>query len=165
MAERNADLAPPLVLSEQVHHRAASTDHSLAKYVASLYLEHLSTDAEQIIRSPETKVLIVRFERNVSDDDARKAWHDGLENNCAAPCHLVPEDVEKSLAGIPAMHTGDNYSLLFTQQDAAATVSGHLIGKHCVPAPICRGDVGYVPRPQAGVTEAEARVARTVSEH
>jgi hypothetical protein len=97
-------------------------------YVASLYLEHLSTDPEQIIRSPETKVLTVRFERNVSADDARKAWRDGLENNCVAPCHLVPEDVEKFLADIPAMRTGDNYSLLFAQQGATVTVSGHLIG-------------------------------------
>jgi hypothetical protein len=32
-------------------------------YVASLYLEHLSTSAEEIIRSPETKLLLVRFEQ------------------------------------------------------------------------------------------------------
>jgi hypothetical protein len=88
----------------------------------------LSTDPEQIIRSPETKVLTVRFERNVSADDARKAWRDGLENNCMAPCHLALEDVEKFLADIPAMHTGDSYSLVFTQHGATVTVSGHLIG-------------------------------------
>jgi hypothetical protein len=97
-------------------------------YVAALYLEHLSIDPEQIIRSPETKVLTVRFERNVSADDARKAWRDGLENNCMAPCHLALEDVEKFLADIPAMHTGDSYSLVFTQHGATVTVGGHLIG-------------------------------------
>lgn len=32
-------------------------------YIASLYLEHLSTNPEEIIRSPETKLLLVRFER------------------------------------------------------------------------------------------------------
>ena len=42
-------------------------------YVASLYLEHLSTSAEEIIRSPETKLLLVRFERSLSVDQARKA--------------------------------------------------------------------------------------------
>jgi hypothetical protein len=97
-------------------------------YVASLYLEHLSTDPEQIIRSLETKVLTVRFERNVGADDARKAWRDGLEHNCVAPCHLVPEDIERFLADIPTMHVGDNYFLLFTKQGATVTVSGHLIG-------------------------------------
>jgi hypothetical protein len=97
-------------------------------YVASLYLEHLSTNPEEIIRSPEAKLLTVRFERSVSADDARKAWRDGLENNCEAPCHLDPQDVERFLAVMPAMHVGDNYSLLFTQNGASVTVSGKQIG-------------------------------------
>jgi hypothetical protein len=42
-------------------------------YVASLYLEHLSTDPEEMIQSLDTKLLSVRFERSVSADDARKA--------------------------------------------------------------------------------------------
>ena len=97
-------------------------------YVASLYLEHLSTSAEEIIRSPETKLLLVRFERSVSVDQARKAWRDGLMNNCKYPCQLDPKDVEKFLADIPAMHTGDNFSLLFKQQSATVTVGGQQIG-------------------------------------
>jgi Chalcone isomerase-like len=97
-------------------------------YVASLYLEHSSADPEAIIRSPDTKLLIVRFERSVSADEARKAWRDGLENNCIAPCRLDPEDVERFLAMVPAMHEGDNYSMLFTQHRAIVTVSGHQIG-------------------------------------
>ena len=42
-------------------------------YIAALYLEHLTTDPEEIIRSPDTKLLTVRFERSVSADDARDA--------------------------------------------------------------------------------------------
>ena len=94
----------------------------------SLYLEHLSTNPEEIIRSPETKLLIVRFEHSVSAEEARKAWHDGLLNNCEAPCHLDPMDVEKFLADVPAMHVGDIYSLLFEQHGATVMVSGQLIG-------------------------------------
>ena len=97
-------------------------------YVASLYLEHLSTNPEQIIQSPETKLLTVRFERDVSADQARRAWRDGLDNNCEAPCHLNPDEVGRFLAVVPAMHAGDNYSLLFTQSGATVTVSGKLIG-------------------------------------
>ena len=97
-------------------------------YVASLYLEHLSTIPEEILRSPETKLLMVRFERSVSADQARKAWHDGLVNNCKSPCQLDPKDVEKFLADIPAMHTGDNFSLLFKQHSATVTVGGQQIG-------------------------------------
>ena len=97
-------------------------------YVASLYLEHLSTNPEQIIQSPETKLLTVRFERDVSADQARRAWRDGLDNNCEAPCHLNPDEVARFLAMVPAMHAGDDYSLLFTQSGATVTVSGKLIG-------------------------------------
>jgi hypothetical protein len=58
----------------------------------------------------------------------RKAWHDGLLNNCEAPCHLDPMDVEKFLADVPAMHVGDIYSLLFEQHGVTAMTSGQLIG-------------------------------------
>ena len=97
-------------------------------YVAGLYLEHLSTDPGEIIQSPDTKLLTVRFERSVSADDARKAWRDGLENNCKAPCRLDPQDVERFLAMVPAMHAGDNYTLLFKRHSATVTVGGHQIG-------------------------------------
>jgi Chalcone isomerase-like len=97
-------------------------------YVASLYLEHLSTDPEAILRSPETKLLRVRFQRGVSAERARRAWRDGLENNCIAPCHLDPQDVERFLAQVPAMEAGDDFALLFTQNGAVVTVGGKLIG-------------------------------------
>ena len=97
-------------------------------YVAALYLEQLSTDPQQIMQSPGTKLLTIRFERNVSADAARNAWREGLDNNCQAPCHLDPADVEKFLAEIPAMHAGDNYSILLSQRDATVTVSGGWIG-------------------------------------
>ena len=102
-------------------------------YVASLYLEHLSSDATEIIQSPETKLMTVRFVRNVSAEQARKAWQDGLANNCIAPCHLAPHDVEQFLAVVPPMHAGDNYSLLFTRNSATVTVSGRLIGTISLP--------------------------------
>jgi hypothetical protein len=97
-------------------------------YIASLYLEQPSTDAAAIIRSPETKLLIVRFERSISADDARKAWRNGLANNCQPPCHLDPEDVERFLASVPAAQEGDVFSLLFTRGGATVTQSGRQLG-------------------------------------
>jgi Chalcone isomerase-like len=97
-------------------------------YVAGLYLENLSTDPEGIIRSRETKLLTVRFQRSVSAEDARKAWREGFANNCQAPRHLDPADVERFLAEVPAMQNGDNYSLLFTQYGATVSVNGQRIG-------------------------------------
>lgn len=96
-------------------------------YVAALYLEHMSTDAGEIIGSPETKLLTVKFVRSITADEARKAWAEGLENNCTAPCRLDPEDVERFLAAMPAMHVGDDYFLVFTPNGATVTASGQLI--------------------------------------
>jgi hypothetical protein len=96
-------------------------------YVAALYLERLSTDAGEIIGSPETKLLTVKFVRSITVGEARKAWAEGLENNCTAPCRLDPEDVERFLASMPAMHVGDDYFLVFTPNGATVTSGGQLI--------------------------------------
>jgi hypothetical protein len=97
-------------------------------YVASLYLEHPNVNPDEIIRSPETKLLTVKFERGISAERARNAWRVNLENNCVAPCHLDPVDVERFLSLVPAMNAGDNYSLLFKQNGATVTVNGREIG-------------------------------------
>lgn len=83
-------------------------------YIVGLYLEHLNTNAAEILQSPETKLLIIRFEHGVSASAARGAWRTGLANNCTAPCHLDPQDVERFLDGVPAMHAGETFSLLFS---------------------------------------------------
>lgn len=97
-------------------------------YVASLYLEHPSDNPDEIIRSPETKLMTVKFERGISADRARTAWRENLENNCMAPCRLDPEDIERFLSLVPAMHAGDAYNLIFRRNGATVTVNGQEIG-------------------------------------
>jgi hypothetical protein len=97
-------------------------------YIAGLYLEHLSTNPDEIIQSPEVKLLTVRFERSVSADDARNAWRKNLERGCTAPCRLDPEDVERFLSQVPAMRAGDIFHLLFTRNAVTVTVNGQQIG-------------------------------------
>src|SRR4051812_8029123 len=43
-------------------------------YVAALYLERRSDNSDTILHSPETKLLDIRFLRDVDAKDARKAW-------------------------------------------------------------------------------------------
>src|SRR4051812_7289689 len=45
-------------------------------YVAGLYLEHLRDNAEQILASPEKKLLEFRFLHDVDVNNARKAWRE-----------------------------------------------------------------------------------------
>lgn len=102
-------------------------------YIAALYLQHPSTDPESIIRSHETKLLTIRFQHDVSADDARDAWRDGFEKNCQAPCRLDPSIVARFLAAVPSMHAGEVYSILFTHDGATVASGGRLIGEIPVP--------------------------------
>ncbi len=102
-------------------------------YIASLYLEHFNSNPDAIIRSPETKLLVIKFERGVSAEDARSTWRKNLDLSCTAPCRLNPEDIEKFLFGIPAMHAGDVFHLLFKAGAAIVDVNGHQIGM--IPKP------------------------------
>jgi hypothetical protein len=97
-------------------------------YVAGLYLERRSDDPEAIMHSTETKLLDIRFLRDVDADAARKAWLDGFEGNCKKPCSLDPHDVQRFLAAVPAVHSGDETTLLFTPSGVGVRLNGQSMG-------------------------------------
>jgi hypothetical protein len=97
-------------------------------YVAGLYLERPSRDAEAILRSPEKKLLVVRFIHDVDAEEARKAWREGFDDNCRAPCRLAPADVARFLAAVPAMRSGDRSTLAFTPAGVSITLNGQTLG-------------------------------------
>ena len=97
-------------------------------YVAGLYLERPSADPETIIRSHGTKLLDIRFLRDVDATDAQEAWRDSFEQNCVSPCYLDPRDVRQFLAAVPSVRKGDSASLLFTPSGLQVTFNGHVMG-------------------------------------
>lgn len=97
-------------------------------YVAGLYLERRSEDADTILHSQERKFLDIRFLRDVDAEDARKAWQDGFEQNCRLPCYLGPREVQRFLAGVPPLHKGDETTLLFTSKGVDIELNGRPIG-------------------------------------
>lgn len=97
-------------------------------YVAGLYLEQRSDDPDTILHSPQAKLLEIRFLRDVDAKDARQAWRDGLDQNCKSPCYLDPRGVERFLAAVPAVHTGDKSTLLFTPRGVRITLNGRSMG-------------------------------------
>ena len=97
-------------------------------YVAGLYLAHLDSDPDHILRSADVKLLEIRFVHDVAEQPARAAWREGFDQNCLAPCRLAPEDVERFLASVPATRKGDRFSILFTGTGAEFAANGHLIG-------------------------------------
>jgi hypothetical protein len=97
-------------------------------YVAALYLERRSDNPDTILRSPETKLLDIRFLRDVDAEDARKAWQESFEQNCRAPCYLDPHDLRRFLAAVPSVRKGDDSTLLFTSLGVQITFNGRPMG-------------------------------------
>src|SRR5450631_37657 len=97
-------------------------------YVAGLYLEQRSDNADTILHSPQMKLLDIRFLRDVDAEHARTAWRDGFEQNCKSPCYLDPQHVQNFLAAVPSMSKGDETTLLFTSKGVHITCNGRPMG-------------------------------------
>ena len=91
-------------------------------------MERRSDNPDAILHSTESKLLDIRFLRDVDAENARKAWRDGFDGNCKLPCHLDPSDVQRFLAAVPSMHEGDESTLLFTSRGVRVTFNGRPIG-------------------------------------
>jgi hypothetical protein len=97
-------------------------------YVAGLYLERRSDNPDTILRSPETKLLDIRFLRDVDAEDARKAWQESFEQNCKAPCTLDPRDLQRFLAAVPSVREGDGSTLHFSSKGVHVVFNGRPMG-------------------------------------
>lgn len=97
-------------------------------YVAGLYLERRDSNAQAVLRSPETKLLEIHFLRDVGEGAAREAWRTGFANNCQAPCHLDPQAIARFIAKVPAVHRGDVSMFLFTRDGMTVTFNGRPLG-------------------------------------
>ena len=98
-------------------------------YVAALYLEQRSANAEQVLNSDQIKLVQFVFSRDIDAVDAQKSWQNGLDRNCQAPCRLEPRDVAQFLAAVPAVHRGESGSLLFTRAGLEISTDGRFVGR------------------------------------
>ena len=97
-------------------------------YVAALYLEHPTHEAEAILDAREKKLLVLRFVHDVSANQSRTSWLQGFEANCRPPCYLASADVQRFLAAVPAMRAGDRSTFAFTPAGLSITVNGRTVG-------------------------------------
>lgn len=102
-------------------------------YVAGLYLQHPSSNAQQILHAPEIKLLRIVFKRNISAARGREAWRSGLQANCQLPCRLNPAVLSRFLKAIPPMRQGEVFSFLFTPPGVTVRANGQLVGT--IPRP------------------------------
>jgi hypothetical protein len=97
-------------------------------YVAGLYLEQPTSDADAILRSDGAKLLDIHFVHDVNAEQARDAWVQGFDENCRPPCHLKGPDVLQFLSAVPAFRRGDESTLLFVGRTVQIAVNGRTLG-------------------------------------
>ncbi len=98
-------------------------------YVAGLYLQQPSHDAEAILDSRAVKVIDVHFVHDASAERVRDAWREGFETDCQSPCALPPDQVAKFLATVPALNAGDTSMLVYAPDYVTIAVNGVVLGK------------------------------------
>lgn len=97
-------------------------------YVAGLYVQRPSHDAEAILHSPEEKMMVFHFIHDVDAEDARKSWQEGFEDNCLLPCRIAPDDEARFLAAVPPMRAGDSSIFVFAPGRLTVMVNGRVVG-------------------------------------
>lgn len=98
-------------------------------YVAGLYLQQPSHDAEAILASPEVKLVRMHFVHNVGAAAMRAAWRRGLMKNCIAPCVLSRARLAAFLAALRPVKDGEDVTLEFQPWGAEAFYDGVSVGK------------------------------------
>jgi len=98
-------------------------------YVAGLYLQHRSSDADAILDSSQTKLLHFVFTRDIDAEAARRSWRDSLVSNCRPPCSLRAENVRRFLDAIPSMRKGETSTFFFGPEGLEVFMNGKLVGR------------------------------------
>ena len=97
-------------------------------YIAGLYLQHPSHDANVILSSPGVKLLHLHFVHNVSANSMRDAWRTGLAKNCIAPCKLSQAVLSQFLAALQPVRAGEDVTLVFKHDGLDAYYDGISVG-------------------------------------
>jgi hypothetical protein len=97
-------------------------------YIAGLYLQRPSHDANSILRSPGVKLLRLHFVHKVNANSMRLAWRTGLVRSCVAPCKLSPELLSHFLAALQPVRAGEDVTIVFKHDGLDAYYNGISVG-------------------------------------
>jgi hypothetical protein len=88
-------------------------------YVAGLYLEQKSTDANAILKSDSPKKLVMHFVRDVSKKQMTDAFQESFEANSPNEAKTMKADIDKMFAAIDDMKEGQE--MVFTYVPGTGT--------------------------------------------
>ncbi len=100
-------------------------------YVAGLYVAQPSRDAQQILRSPGPKVILLQFLHTGSKAEVEKEYRAGEQANCGnggcAPSDAA--DFERLIAAAPAVAVGDTSTYIFTNDGVEVLANNRPIAR------------------------------------
>lgn len=98
-------------------------------WLSALYLEEKSDKADEIVKSPETKVIVLHPLYDVSAADSVKGWRLSLDQKCDEACKKLAPDVQKFLDSVPEFKIKDRYVYFFTGKGMSYSVNDKLLFK------------------------------------
>ena len=108
-----------------------ATVFNVKVYVAGLYVENKSTNADELIRSAQVKRLDLVFVRDVDRGDVTGAWQKGFKNN-TADLSKLKDRIAQLNAWMPDMKKKDTMSFLYVP-DKGVEVSVGGVAKGTIP--------------------------------
>ncbi len=82
--------------------------YGIAKvYVAGLYLEKTTANADEILAAAAVRRIVLEFVRNVGRDDIVKAWTEGFEKNAGASFASLRDRLDALNKAMPDLREGD----------------------------------------------------------
>jgi hypothetical protein len=97
-------------------------------YVAGLYLERATQNADEIMKSSGTKRLVLHFVMNVSQGQIRDAWSSGFAKNCTTDCNAFAGEIQTLNGWMTDMKNGDEMAFVLSNDGVTVTVKGALKG-------------------------------------
>jgi hypothetical protein len=97
-------------------------------YVAALYLEARSPDAQAILRSPQLKKIDMRFMHDVDARKMRDAFQEAFEANCPPNCDALSPKLKQIQSWITDIKSGESMQFVFRPGKVEAIVKGKSAG-------------------------------------
>jgi hypothetical protein len=82
-------------------------------YVAGLYLQQKSTDANGILKSETPKQIVLKFLHSASKEQMTDAFKDGFGDNAAGANATIKGEIDRLVAGLDSVNVGDQMEFTF----------------------------------------------------
>ncbi|HZD48327.1 MAG TPA: chalcone isomerase family protein [Silvibacterium sp.] len=106
----------PLVLNGM----GLRTKYMVKVYVAGLYLQQKSSDADAIIKADAPKRIVMQFLHGTSKSQMADAFNDSFNDNAPDAKAALKADVDRFLGQLDTVHTGDQ--MVFTYIPGTGTI-------------------------------------------